>query len=97
MTRWKLFKLNIFQLLVSIDQVLRCFVGLIAGLINGHSRAYADETLSAWAYRGEQRKFLHAKLLRCLIDVIMFMPEGFKWGHCKMAYETEKNRGHSPD
>lgn len=96
MSRFQLFKNNLLQLFISIDQVLRCIVGLFVGLINGHSQAFADETLSAWAYRSEERGSKHGKALRLFIDAIMFIPEGFQWNHCKTAYQSELDRKHSP-
>lgn len=95
MNRWQLFKHNFVQLLISCDQVLRCCIGLIVGLINGKSESYADETLSAWAYR-KSDSYWYAYLVEKIINIIMFPFEGFKWNHCKRAFESESKRKHSP-
>lgn len=63
-----------FQVLVAIDQLVNTFLG-----------GYADETLSARAYRRRLRgKGSVAKVLDCL----------FFWQeeHCKNAYESEIKR-----
>ena len=67
-----------FQVLVAVDQLINTFVG-----------GFADETLSARAYRRELRgKPLVAKVINCL----------FFWqtNHCKEAYESELARTQYP-
>ena len=95
MKRLKLLKRNFNQLLISFDQVLRCIVGLICGIINGNSLVYADETLSAWAYR-QSNYYWYANICKTIINVIMLPFEKFQWGHCRRAYDSECLRKHSP-
>ena len=63
-----------FQVLVAVDQLINTLIG-----------GYADETLSARAYRRRLRgKCRVAKVIDCL----------FFWQdeHCKTAYESELKR-----
>lgn len=60
-----------FQVLVAIDQLLNTLVG-----------GYADETLSARAYR---RKLRGKPWLSRIINVMFFWQNN----HCKTAYESE--------
>jgi hypothetical protein len=74
-------KKYIFQFLIAIDQV---FNTLLFG--------YADETLSARAWRAEQKGKFFGKVFRPTIDFIMF----FHVEHCKLAHESEVKRRHLP-
>ena len=69
------------QLLIAIDQLGNA---LLAG--------YADETLSARAYRSQHKK-RRWKVLRKVIDGIFFWEDE----HCFNSYLSEKNRKHFPE
>ena len=93
--RFKLIKYNFHQLLIAFDQLLRCVLGLIISLINGHSKSYADETLSAYAYRKSLNNG-YAKVLMYMIDFLLLPFEGFKLGHCERSFYNEKHKKHLP-
>ena len=69
------------QLAIAVDQL---FNALLAG--------YADETLSARAYRSQHKK-RRWKILRKVIDGIFFWEDE----HCFNSYLSEKNRKHLPE
>lgn len=96
MNRFKLLSENLHQLLIAIDQLLNCIYSVIVGLLNGTHRAYADETFSAYLWR--KHHLWYVNVLRVIVDVIFmpFMKQGFKLTHCKLSYENELNRAHSP-
>ena len=96
MTRFRLLGENLHQLVIAIDQLLNCVYSVIVGLLNGTHRAYADETFSAYLWR--RRFFWYVNVLRVIVDVIFmpFMKQGFKLTHCKLSYENELERKHSP-
>jgi hypothetical protein len=71
----------ILQFLIAIDQV---FNTILFG--------YADETLSARAWRAEQKGKIFGRIFRPIIDLIMF----FQKDHCKLAHEAEIKRRHLP-
>ena len=96
MNRFKLLGENLHQLVIAIDQLLNCVYSVIVGLLNGTHRAYADETFSAYLWR--RRFFWYVNVLRVIVDVIFmpFMKQGFKLTHCRLSYENELERKHSP-
>ena len=96
MNRFRLFGENLHQLVIAIDQLLNCVYSVIVGLLNGTHRAYADETFSAYLWR--RRFFWYVNVLRVIVDVIFmpFMKQGFKLTHCRLSYENELERKHSP-
>lgn len=96
MNRFRLLGENLHQLVIAIDQLLNCVYSVIVGLLNGTHRAYADETFSAYLWR--RRSFWYVNVLRVIVDVIFmpFMKQGFKLTHCKLSYENELERKHSP-
>ena len=96
MTRFRLLGENLHQLVIAIDQLLNCVYSVIVGLLNGTHRAYADETFSAYLWR--RRFFWYVNVLRVIVDVIFmpFMKQGFKLTHCRLSYENELERKHSP-
>ena len=53
-----------------------------------------DETLSAAAWRTEQKGRLLGRIFRPLID-LMFLP--FELDHCRTAFESERNGRHLPE
>ena len=96
MNRFRLLGENLHQLVIAIDQLLSCVYSVIVGLLNGTHRAYADETFSAYLWR--RRFFWYVNVLRVIVDVIFmpFMKQGFKLTHCRLSYENELERKHSP-
>ena len=96
MNRFRLLGENLHQLVIAIDQLLNCVYSVIVGLLNGTHRAYADETFSAYLWR--RRFFWYVNVLRVIVDVIFmpFMKQGFKLPHCRLSYENELERKHSP-
>ena len=96
MNRFRLLGENLHQLVIAIDQLLNCVYSVIVGLLNGTHRAYADETFSAYLWR--RRFFWYVNVLRVIVDIIFmpFMKQGFKLTHCRLSYENELERKHSP-
>ena len=96
MNKFRLLGENLHQLVIAIDQLLNCVYSVIVGLLNGTHRAYADETFSAYLWR--RRFFWYVNVLRVIVDVIFmpFMKQGFKLTHCRLSYENELERKHSP-
>lgn len=71
----------VLQILIAIDQVFNAILG-----------GYADETLSARAWRTEQKGRIFGKFFRPLIDFVLFVQPD----HCFKAYEAEQKRRHFP-
>ena len=96
MNRFRLLGENLHQLVIAIDQLLNCVYSVIVGLLNGTHRAYADETFSSYLWR--KRHLWYVNVLRVVVDVIFmpFMKQGFKLTHCRLSYENELERKHSP-
>lgn len=65
------------QNLISFDQFINTLLG-----------GYADETLSARAWRTEQKGKIFGKFFRPLIDTLLF----FDKDHCYKSYLSELNR-----
>lgn len=81
MTRTETFKHNFVQMSVAFDQFLRCILGLYLSLYCEQS--YADETLSAYAYRrskSSRKWFVVMLFINCIT---------MNKDHCKHAYEHE--------
>ena len=76
---------NLKQLAIAIDQLLNVLIGLV-----GNRQAWADETMSAHAYRLELER--GRSWARKLIDGILF----FDKDHCKESYESEILRRQLP-
>jgi hypothetical protein len=74
-------KKRILQILIAFDQFLNTLLG-----------GYADETLSARAWRTEQEGKFFGKFFRPLIDTILF----FDSQHCYTSYLSEKERKQYP-
>lgn len=96
MNRFRLIGENLHQLVIAIDQLLNCVYSVIVGLLNGTHRAYADETFSSYLWR--KHHLWYVNVLRVIVDVIFmpFMKQGFKLTHCRLSYENELERKHSP-
>lgn len=73
-------KRYLFQIAVALDQLLNTLFG-----------GYADETLSARAYRRSADSYRWT-LVRNVIDAVLF----FDPNHCEVAYDSEKARRHLP-
>lgn len=74
------------QLLIAFDQLLNCLVW-----IKGDGFGYADETLSARAWR-LSAKCEWARYVRIAIDVLFFWDKD----HCRGSYLSELKRKHLP-
>lgn len=74
-------KFYILKILIAIDQ-----------LLNAILLGSPDETLSARAWRTEQKDKLFGKFFRPLIDFILF----FDKNHCYKAYKAEVNKWQLP-
>jgi hypothetical protein len=70
------------QFLIALDQLLNAALG-----------GYADETLSARAWRVEQTGKIFGKIFRPLIDFVLF----FDPQHCYKSYLSEKERRQFPN
>ena len=79
-------KQRMLNLLIALDQLAYVLVTLGAGS--------PDETLSAAAWRTEQKGRLFGRIFRPLID-LMFMP--FERDHCHKSFESERNGRHLPE
>lgn len=71
--------MSIRQVAIALDQMVNAIFG-----------GYADETISARAYRLEHRQ--PYKTLRPIIDGLFFWQDQ----HCKKSFEAEKKRQQSP-
>ena len=69
------------QVFIAIDQLANTLLG-----------GYADETLSARAWRAEQDGKIFGKIFRPLIDTIFF----FDKDHCYTSYLSEVHKRHFP-
>ena len=76
---------NLKQLAIAIDQLLNVLIGLI-----GNRQAWADETMSAHAYRLELER--GRSWARMLVDALLW----FDKDHCKESYESEVHRRQLP-
>ena len=81
----KTFLHNVKQLLICVDQLANVLIGLFS-----NKKAWADETLSAHAYRLELER--GRTWARKMIDTIFF----FDHDHCKTSYESEVNKRQLP-
>jgi hypothetical protein len=73
---------QIKQILIAFDQFLNTLLG-----------GFADETLSARAWRTEQDGKIFGRFFRPLIDTILF----FDPQHCYTSYLSEKERKQYPN
>lgn len=77
---------NLHQLAIALDQLGNVFVSCLF-----REKAWADETLSAHAWRwhmGGVREWP-----RKVIDAMLFWQDA----HCRKAYENEKSRAQLPE
>lgn len=76
------------QVFIAADQLVNALIPPIDGTVS-----YADETLSARAYRAHRDGKVLGKLFMPLIDVLFFWQGP---GHCKNAYTKEFERKNYP-
>lgn len=74
------------QFLIAIDQLLNVLVTPF------QRTAWADETLSARAFRADRDGKVFGRIFRPTIDWIFFWQDG----HCAIAYLREKQRAQVP-
>lgn len=77
---------NLHQLAIALDQLGNVFVSCLFG-----EKAWADETLSAHAWRWQAEGT--REWPRRVIDAILFWQDA----HCRKAYENEKSRAQLPE
>jgi len=77
---------NLHQLAIALDQLGNVFVSCLFG-----EKAWADETLSAHAWRWQEEGA--RKWPRRVIDAMLF----WQGEHCRKAYESEKSRTQLPE
>lgn len=99
MTRWEIFKHNVWQALVSIDQAIHnvggsLWAGLALFLVRiPTGQTWADESLSSrcwrWHLDGE-RDWPYI-----LVDTLFWwdkeIRDGHTVGHCELSWESERN------
>jgi hypothetical protein len=77
------------QVLLVLDQALNVL------LTPFHASAWADETMSARAWRAYRDHRMWGRVMRPVIDAL-FIWQRAKGGHCYRAYERERGRAHTP-
>ena len=78
-------KQRLLNVLIALDQLAYVLVTLGAGS--------PDETLSAAAWRTEQKGRLLGRIFRPLIDLVFAL---FEKDHCRKSFESERNGRHLP-
>jgi hypothetical protein len=73
------------ELFISLDQ-----------LVNVLLLGSADETLSARAWRTEQKGRIFGRLFRPLIDLLFFWQPTGGLGHCQQAFQRERAKFYLP-
>lgn len=76
------------QVLIAVDQLVNALIPPLDGTVS-----YADETLSARAYRAHRDGKALGRLFMPVIDVLFFWQGP---GHCKNAYTKEFARKNYP-
>lgn len=86
---WKLLKAYGEQVFIALDQLANALIPPLDGTVS-----YADETLSARAYRAHRDGKILGKLFMRPIDLLFFWqgPD-----HCKNAYIKEFERKNYPE
>jgi hypothetical protein len=79
----------LLQLFLVVDQALNVL------LTPFHAGAWADETMSARAWRADRDGRRWGRVTRPVIDWL-FAWQRAEGGHCRRAYERERERMHSP-
>ena len=86
---WQLLKAWGVQLFIAADQLANALIPPLDGTVS-----YADETLSARAYRAHRDGKLFGRLFMRPIDLLFFWQGP---GHCRNAYIKEFERKNYPD
>lgn len=86
---WKLLKAYIEQVFIALDQLANALIPPIDGTLS-----WADETLSARAYRAHRDGKILGKLFMPVIDLLFFWQGP---GHCRNAYIKEFERKNYPE
>ena len=86
---WKLLKAYVEQVLIALDQFANALIPPLDGTVS-----YADETLSARAYRAHRDGKILGRVFMPVIDLLFFWQGP---GHCKNAYIKEFERKNYPD
>ncbi len=73
-----------FQILIALDQLLCTFLG-----------GWADESMSSYAWRLEQKGRIWGRFWRPLTDWFFYVLRG-EVGHCYNSYLSERARAHLP-
>jgi hypothetical protein len=79
----------LYQVFLVLDQALNVLITPC------HRGAWADETMSARAWRAELGGRLWGRVARPVID-LLFAWQRAPGGHCRQAYERERSRMHCP-
>ena len=79
----------VLQLLIVLDQAFNVL------LTPFNRTAWADETMSARAYRADRDGRIWGRVLRPIIDFI-FSWQCVEGGHCKWSYDGERTRKQLP-
>lgn len=75
----------LWQVFIAFDQ-----------LVNALLLGYADETLSARAFRAHRDGKVFGKIFMPLIDALFFWQNTGPYKHCEWAYEAEKRNHQLP-
>lgn len=89
MTKLQLVKAYGLQVLIAVDQLVNALIPPITGTLS-----YADETLSARAWRAWRDGRLWGKVTRPVIDRLFFWQRNP--GHCERSYLGEMARRELP-
>lgn len=98
MTRGQIVRHNGWQTIVSLDQVLHCFGGLLTSLLLLCIRdaslpvVWADETLSSRCWRWH-KDGVRSWPCRCLDKMAAWLGDK---DHCRTSYESERTRRQLP-
>lgn len=80
----------------ALSQLLQSVLLGLLFLIDAAPPPDPDETLSAVTGRRRADGALWARLLAPVIDVLMFLPDGARWHHCRRATEAHRARENAP-
>ena len=99
MGRFEIIRHNGWQAVVSLDQALHCFGGLLAALLLGCIRdaslpvVWADETLSSrcWRWRLDGVRSWPSQLVDWLFFWDRERRDGRTVRHCELSWESERD------
>lgn len=75
----------------ALSQLLQAIMLGLLFLIDAAPPPDPDETLSAVTGRRRADGAWWARLLAPCIDVLMFLPDGARWGHCRRAAAAHRS------